>query len=151
NYRSPNMVVAAAGAVNHEEVVADVAMRFAPFEAIPAPEPLPAKFIGGTRIERRDLAQVHVALGFEGVRQGDPAIHSLQVFANVLGGGMSSRLFQEVREIRGLCYSVYSFHAPYHDTGLFAIYAGTDPNDVDELMRVCASEIEEAAITVTES
>jgi predicted Zn-dependent peptidase len=55
-----------------------------------------------------------------------------------------------VREIRGLCYSVYSFHVPYHDTGLFSIYAGTDPNDVDELMRVCAAEIETAAENITE-
>jgi predicted Zn-dependent peptidase len=151
NYRSPNMVVAAAGAVNHEEVVADVAMRFAPFEAMPAPEPLPAKFIGGTSIERRDLEQVHVALGFEGVRQGAPETHSLQVFANVLGGGMSSRLFQEVREIRGLCYTIYAFHAPYQDTGMFAMYAGTDPNDLEELMRVCVDEIAKAADTITDA
>jgi predicted Zn-dependent peptidase len=151
NYRSPNMVVAAAGAVNHEEVVADVAMRFAPFDAAPAPEPLPAKFIGGTSIERRDLEQVHVALGFEGVRQGAPETHSLQVFANVLGGGMSSRLFQEVREIRGLCYTIYAFHAPYQDTGMFAMYAGTDPNDLEELMRVCVDEIAKAADTITEA
>jgi predicted Zn-dependent peptidase len=151
HYRSPDMVISAAGAVSHEQIVADAERLFAPFAGPAAPMPAPAKFIGGTHIEQRDLEQVHVALGFEGVPQGDPMIHSLQVFANALGGGMSSRLFQEVREIRGLCYSVYSFHAPYHDTGLFAIYAGTDPNDVDELMRVCAAEIEEAAITVSET
>jgi predicted Zn-dependent peptidase len=137
--------------VSHQQIVAEAEKLFAPFEGPAAPTPSAAKFVGGTHIESRDLEQVHVALGFEGLRQGDPAIHSLQVFANVLGGGMSSRLFQEVREIRGLCYSVYSFHAPYHDTGLFAIYAGTDPNDVDELMRVCAGEIEKAAETVSEA
>jgi predicted Zn-dependent peptidase len=151
HYRSPDMVISAAGAVSHQQIVAEAERLFAPFEGPAAPTPSAAKFVGGTRIEQRDLEQVHVALGFEGVRQGDPAIHSVQVFANVLGGGMSSRLFQEVREIRGLCYSVYSFHAPYHDTGLFAIYAGTDPNDVDELMRVCAGEIEKAAETVSET
>ena len=63
---------------------------------------------------------------------------------------MSSRLFQEVREIRGLCYSIYAFHVPYHDTGMFAMYAGTDPNDVEELMRVCTHEIARAADTITE-
>ncbi|MGZ3409747.1 MAG: M16 family metallopeptidase [Xanthobacteraceae bacterium] len=151
HYRSPDMVISAAGAVSHQQIVAEAEKLFTPFEGPAAPTPSAAKFVGGTHIESRDLEQVHVALGFEGLRQGDQAIHSLQVFANVLGGGMSSRLFQEVREIRGLCYSVYSFHAPYHDTGLFAIYAGTDPNDVDELMRVCAGEIEKAAETVSEA
>ncbi len=150
NYRSPDMVIAAAGAVNHEAIVADVAMRFASFDGPAAPAPQAAKFIGGTSIEKRDLEQVHVALGFEGVRQGDPATHSLQVFANVLGGGMSSRLFQEIREIRGLCYTIYAFHAPYQDTGMFAVYAGTDPNDLEELMRVCVDEIVKAVDTVTE-
>jgi predicted Zn-dependent peptidase len=150
HYRSHNMVISAAGAVSHEEIVTEAERLFASFDGPAAPMPSPAKFVGGTRIEKRDLEQVHLALGFEGLPQGDPAIHSLQVFANVLGGGMSSRLFQEVREIRGLCYSVYSFHAPYHDTGLFAIYAGTDPNDLDELMKVCAGEIEKATETVTE-
>ncbi|HVG50863.1 MAG TPA: pitrilysin family protein [Xanthobacteraceae bacterium] len=151
HYRSPDMVISAAGSVTHEQIVDEAVRLFKSFEGEAAPVPSGAKFVGGTRIEKRDLEQVHVALGFEGVKQGDPAIHSLQVFANVLGGGMSSRLFQEVRELRGLCYSVYSFHAPYHDTGLFAIYAGTDPNDVDELMRVCADEIEKAGETITEA
>ena len=79
-----------------------------------APAPAAARrFGGGARIEPRDLEQVHIALALEGVPQRDPSIYSLQVFTNVLGGGMSSRLFQEVREMRGLCYSIYAFHAPY--------------------------------------
>ena len=93
---------------------------------------------------------MHVTLGLEGVPQTDPSIHSLQVFSIALGGGMSSRLFQEVRELRGLCYSIYAFHSPYHDTGLFALYAGTDPADVEELMRVAVGEIVIAAETMTE-
>ena len=151
HYRGPDMVISAAGAVEHATVVDEVAtacLRRSPAPAAPVPQP--ARFVGGTRIEKRDLEQVHVALGLEGVPQGDPSIHSLQVFAIVLGGGMSSRLFQEVREIRGLCYSIYAFHAPYHDTGLFALYAGTDPTDLEELMRVAVGEIENAAETVTE-
>ena len=108
--------------------------------------PAPANFGGGTRVERRDLEQVHIALALEGVPQGDPSLHSLQVFNSVLGGGMSSRLFQEVREQRGLCYAIYSFHMPYFDTGVFELYAGTDQADVPELMQVmidaiaCATE-----------
>jgi predicted Zn-dependent peptidase len=151
HYRSPDMVISAAGAVSHQQIVEEAERLFQPFGGDSAPQPVAAKFVGGTRIESRDLEQVHLALGFEGLPQGHANIHSLQVFASVLGGGMSSRLFQEVREIRGLCYSVYAFHAPYHDTGLFAIYAGTDPNDLDELMRVCAAEIEKASETITEA
>jgi len=150
HYRGPDMVVSAAGAVDHAHVVAEAERLFAPFGEPAAPAPQPGRFVGGTRIERRELEQVHVALGFEGVPQRDTAAHSLQVLANALGGGMSSRLFQEVREIRGLCYSIYAFHVPYHDTGMFAMYAGTDPNDVEELMRVCTHEIARAADTITE-
>jgi predicted Zn-dependent peptidase len=103
NYRAPDMVVAAAGAVDHRQVVAEVEQRFAAFTGPEAPLPEPATFSGGARIEQRDLEQVHVAFALEGVPQRDPSMYSLQVFTNVLGGGMSSRLFQEVREIRGLC------------------------------------------------
>ena len=151
NYKSPDMVVGAAGAVDHKAIVEEVQRRFASFDGPAAPAPQSAQFVGGTSIEKRDLEQVHVAVGFEGVKQGDPASHSLQVFANILGGGMSSRLFQEVREIRGLCYTVYAFHAPYKDTGMFAMYAGTDPNDLEELMRVCVDEIVKSVDTITEA
>ena len=75
-----------------------------------APAPEPARFGGGTHVEKRELEQVHIALALPGVSQSDPSLYSLQVFTNVLGGGMSSRLFQEVREKRGLCYSIYAFH-----------------------------------------
>src|SRR5580704_2554699 len=126
NYRAPGMVVAAAGAVHHEEVVTEAARRFGSFAGPAASAPEPARFGGGAHVEQRDLEQVHIALALEGVAQRDPTIYSLQVFANVLGGGMSSRLFQEVRELRGLCYSIYAFHAPYADTGMFGLYAGTD-------------------------
>jgi predicted Zn-dependent peptidase len=150
NYRAPGMVVAAAGAVRHEEVVAEAQRRFAGFvgPAIGAAEP--ARFCGGAFVEKRDLEQVHIAMALEGVAQRDPTIFSLQVFTNVLGGGMSSRLFQEVRELRGLCYAIYTFHAPYTDTGMFGLYAGTDAIDAPELMRVVVSEIAAAADTITE-
>ena len=101
----------------------------------PAPA-RPARFVGGTYIERQDLEQAHLALAIEGLPQRDPSLFSLQMFSNIMGGGMSSRLFQEVREIRGLCYSISSFHMAYSDTGFFGIYAGTDDNDAPELMQV---------------
>src|SRR5262245_18552494 len=151
NYRAPDMVVAAAGGVDHQAVVDEVERRFSGFIGPAAATPEPARFIGGSCIESRDLEQVHVALAMPGVPQRDPSLFSLQIFTTVLGGGMSSRLFQEVRDIRGLCYSIYAFHAPYADTGMFGLYAGTDANDVPELMRVVVDEITNAADTITET
>jgi predicted Zn-dependent peptidase len=150
NYRAPDMVIAAAGSVDHAQIVAEVEQRFASFAGPKGPVPEPAKFSGGSRIEQRDLEQVHVAFALEGVPQRDPSIYSLQVFTNILGGGMSSRLFQEVREIRGLCYTVYAFHAAYADTGVLGVYAGTDASDLPELMRVVVDEIGNAAETLSE-
>ena len=106
---------------------------------------------GGTRVETRDLEQVHIALALQGVPVRDPSLYSLQVFTSVLGGGMSSRLFQEVREIRGLCYTIQAFHMPYSDTGLFGLYAGTDEADAPELMRVVIDQIESATETLNEA
>jgi predicted Zn-dependent peptidase len=148
NYRAPDMVIVAAGAVDHDAVAAEVERRFTSFVGPAAPAPEPAGFIGGARIETRDLEQVHIALAMQGLPQRDPNLFSLQVFTSVLGGGMSSRLFQEVREQRGLCYAIYAFHSPYSDTGTFGLYAGTDAADVAELMRVVVGEIGAAAESI---
>jgi predicted Zn-dependent peptidase len=145
------MVVVAAGAVEHRAVLANVERRFASFAGPRSPMPEPARFIGGSRIEARDLEQVHIALAMHGLPHRDPNLLSLQVFTNVLGGGMSSRLFQEVREQRGLCYAIYAFHAPYSDIGMFGLYAGTDAADVPELMRVVVGEINAAAESINEA
>ena len=151
NYRAPDMVVAATGAIEHGAVVAEVERRFGQFNGPAAPLPQPASFGGGTKLEARDLEQVHIALALEGLAQRHADYFSLQVFTIVLGGGMSSRLFQEVREKRGLCYTISAFHAPYQDTGMFGIYAGTDAADVKELMKVAVSETAAAAAGITES
>jgi predicted Zn-dependent peptidase len=151
NYRAPDMVVAAAGAVEHQAIVAEVERRFGKFAGPAAPVPEPARFAGGSHIESCDLEQVHVALAMHGLPQRDPALFSLQVFTSALGGGMSSRLFQEVREIRGLCYAIYAFHMPYSDTGMFSLYAGTDAADLPELMRVVVGEIASASETLSEA
>ncbi len=151
NYRAPNMLVAAAGAVDHQQIVAEAERRFTGFVGPDAPEPDPARFGGGTRVETRDLEQVHIALALQGLPVRDPRLYSLQVFTSVLGGGMSSRLFQEVREIRGLCYTIQAFHMPYSDTGMFGLYAGTDEADAPELMRVVIDQIENATETLNEA
>lgn len=151
NYRAPNMVVAAAGAVEHDAIVADVDKRLAGFTGPAAPAPEPAHFGGGTRVETRELEQVHIAMALQGLPVRDDQLYSLQVFTSVLGGGMSSRLFQEVREIRGLCYAIHAFHMPFADTGLFALYAGTDEADAPELMRVVIEQIGNATETLNET
>lgn len=151
NYCAPDMVIAAAGAVDHAAIVDDVGRKFAGFAARLAPVPQGARFRGGASIVRRDLEQVHIALALEGVPQTDSSLYPMQVFTNIVGGGMSSRLFQEVREIRGLCYAIYCFHAPYADTGMFGLYAGTDSADVEELMQVVVDQIGGAAEKISEA
>jgi predicted Zn-dependent peptidase len=151
HYRAPKMVVAAAGAVDHAAVVAEVEKRFGGFNGQAGHRPEPAHFGGGTHVEKRELEQVHIALALPGVSQTDASLYSLQAFTSVLGGGMSSRLFQEAREKRGLCYSIYSFHVPYSDVGMFGLYAGTDAADTSELMRLIVEEIANTAETLSEA
>ncbi|QDP22499.1 M16 family metallopeptidase [Bradyrhizobium cosmicum] len=152
HYRGPDMVVAAAGAVDHRQVVAEVEKRFASFEGTAGPKPQSAMFgKGGAKVVHRELEQAHLTLALEGVPQSDLSLFSLQVFTNILGGGMSSRLFQEVREKRGLCYSIYSFHAPYSDTGFFGLYTGTDPADAPEMMEVVVDIMNDSVETLTEA
>ncbi len=153
HYRGPDMVVAAAGAVDHKRVVAEVEKPVREFRGDRRRQNRrPAMFgKGGSRVVHRDLEQAHLTLALEGVPQTDLSLFSLQVFTNTLGGGMSSRLFQEVREKRGLCYSIYTFHAPYADTGFFGLYTGTDPADAPEMMEVIVDVISDAVETLTEA
>src|SRR5580700_10106000 len=151
NYRAPDIVVAAAGAVDHQAVLAEVEKRFSSFSAPASPAPEPARFGGGTHVEKRELEQVHIALALPGVAQTDPSLYSLSVFNNVLGGGMSSRLFQEAREKRGLCYSIYSFHVTYTDVGMFGLYAGTDAADTVQLMQLVFFKIAATTETISET
>ena len=141
HYGPKRMVFAGAGRLEHGRLV-ELAQRL--FGELPATEgetPAPARYAGGSRIERRpDLEQVHLCVAVEGLPYHHPDHYVLQVLSTALGGGMSSRLFQEARENRGLCYSVFSFAAAYADTGQLGVYAGTDPEDVPELLQVVADE-----------
>ncbi|TAK48674.1 MAG: insulinase family protein [Xanthobacteraceae bacterium] len=151
HYHSPSIIVAAAGAVEHAAIVADAEQRLVSLKGPAAVAAEPATFGGGMRVVRRKLEQAHIALALEGVAQTDPTLFSAQVFSNVLGGGMSSRLFQEIREKRGLCYSIYTFHMPYSDTGMFGLYAGADAEDTPELIRVVVDEMTGALDTIAEA
>ena len=141
HYGAGDMVVAAAGRIEHEAFCGLVTDAF---DALPAggrPVPDPAVYSGGEHLEARDLEQVHLILGFEGVGYHDPDYYGSLVLSTILGGGMSSRLFQEVREVRGLAYAIYSFVSAYDDGGLFGIYAGTGENDTSELLSVVVDEL----------
>jgi predicted Zn-dependent peptidase len=141
HYGAPRMILAAAGQVDHDALVA---MAEAAFDRLPPPSPRerePARYRGGDFREERDLEQVHLVLGFRGVGYRDPDFYALSVLSTLLGGGMSSRLFQEAREKRGLVYSIYSFPSAYSDTGVFGIYAGTGEQEVEELLPLICDEL----------
>jgi predicted Zn-dependent peptidase len=149
-YRPQDMVVAVAGNVDHASVVRLVKAAFATAgldagEAAPAGPRLGAQraaSLGGVRVVHRTTEQANVVLGTPGMSRRDDRRWALGVLNAALGGGMSSRLFQEVREKRGLAYSVYSYHAQYADTGLFGIYAGCVPRKVDDVLAICREEVE---------
>ncbi|MGP0059730.1 MAG: M16 family metallopeptidase [Beijerinckiaceae bacterium] len=136
HYRSDVMVIGAAGAANHAEIVAAAEKRFAALPVAAAEPSASARYIGGQAMLKRRLEQAHVIVGFEGVSYADPTHYALHVFTNAVGGGMSSRLFQEIREKRGLVYAINTFHWGYSDSGLFGFYAATGRRQVEELMPV---------------
>lgn len=150
HYSAPRAVVAAAGAVDHAAIVELAEKHLTLGRGEPATRE-PAAFRGGERRVERDLEQAHVALVFPGCSLIDPATYAIQIYSSILGGGMSSRLFQEVREKRGLAYSVYAFHWAYADTGMLGVYAGTGGENLAELMAVTLDQMAETAASVTET
>ena len=154
HYHAGNMVLAAAGAVDHAELVALAEAALVTLPAAPSPIPAPrdgARYHGGEARIEGDEEQVHLVLGFPGKPFRDGAHYPLQIFSSVLGGGLSSRLFQEVREKRGLAYAIDAFHWPFSDCGVFGISAGTAPEDVGTLTEVAFDCLRQAAEDVSEA
>ena len=151
HYGAGTMVLAAAGKIEHARFLDLVTQAFDSLPEVTNTEVAPAEYLGGDYREGRELEQVHVLFGFESVGYRDPDYYTASVFSTLFGGGMSSRLFQEVREKRGLVYSIYSFASPYHDGGLFGIYAGTGENEVEELIPVICDELGKASHEVGEA
>lgn len=141
HYGAWNMILVGAGRIEHETLAALAADAFSGLSPGEAPTTEPTRYEGGDFRESRELEQAHVVLGFEGMSYEDPEFHAASVLSTLFGGGMSSRLFQEVREKRGLAYSVYSFLSCYRDGGLFGIYAGTGAKEAGQLIPVVADEI----------
>ncbi|MDI3420742.1 M16 family metallopeptidase [Streptomyces luteolus] len=154
HYDPRHLVVAAAGNVDHNKVVRQVRAAFEKAGALKDLEASPIaprdgrrtiRTAGGLDVVDRKTEQAHVVLGMPGLARTDERRWALGVLNTALGGGMSSRLFQEVREKRGLAYSVYSYTSGYADCGLFGVYAGCRPSQVHDVLRICRDELDQVA------
>jgi predicted Zn-dependent peptidase len=149
HYGPERMVIAAAGALDHDQLVDLVQQHFADLPQVAPALADPARYVGGEYREDDELEQVHIVLGFPSPSFNDRLHYPTLLLSNLLGGGMSSRLFQEIREKRGLVYSIYSFAHPFQDGGVFAIYAGTGETEAKELVPVTLAELRKVQRDVT--
>ena len=150
-YTADRVIISASGAVNHDDFVAKCEKLFQDVNTHPGQVPEPARYRGGFNYEKKANEQVNLLLGFEGVPYDSPDYWTMKVLSVILGGGMTSRLFQEIREKRGLVYTVHASSDSDADTGLFTIYAGTGEKQVAELMPVLCDEIKKFSDTLTQT
>ncbi|SEM97282.1 Predicted Zn-dependent peptidase [Gemmobacter aquatilis] len=151
HYGPDQMILSASGGVDHEAIVAQATAIFGGLTPVGAPNVELARFGGAERREVKDLEQVHFALSFEAPGYRHPDVYTAQVYATVMGGGMSSRLFQKIREERGLCYSIFAQSGAYEDTGSITVYAGTSAAEIGDLTHLTISELKRAADDMTEA
>jgi predicted Zn-dependent peptidase len=141
HYQGSSMVIAAAGNIHHQELLERCEEYFGNIKTGKQTSASSGVFSGGEHREYRDLEQIHFIFGFSGPAIGSSDFYAMSVLSNLLGGGMSSRLFQDIREKRGLVYSIDSFMSSYSDVGLFGIYAGTGDNQIKELIPALCDQI----------
>ena len=151
NYRAADMTFIASGAVDHATMVKLVSEKFAKLNPGPAPAPLGARYAGGDIRFEEDLEQAHIAYALPGISSSDPDFYVGQVYVTALGGGMSSRLFQEARERRGLCYAISAFAQSSRDSGTIGIYTGTGEKEAGEISAVIAGEMESLVGTASDA
>jgi predicted Zn-dependent peptidase len=144
-YGGDRMVIAAAGNLDPEDLVLRSQKLFAGVSASSASRPPAGEYHGGYLRDNRDLEQAHLVMGFNGIGFGDDDYYPLAVLSTALGGGMSSRLFQEMREKRGLVYSIYTFSSAFADGGIFGLYAGTGEEKIHELVSAASGELRRIA------
>lgn len=149
-YTPKRLVVSAAGHVDHDDFVKRVGDAFTDLPPDLSFDPKPAEYVGGDYRVQKDTEQSHLLIGFRGLPRRHENMFGVVALATILGGGMSSRLYQEIREKRGLVYSIFAFHTTYQDDGQFALYAGTSPEHLPELVPVACEEILKFADTLTE-
>lgn len=140
-YSYKNMAVVAAGNIKEKDLVKWSQKYFTSLGTNKIKAPQAAKYSGGDFRKEKKLEQINLVMGFKGLSYLDPNYYAAQILAMILGGGMSSRLFQEVREQRGLAYSIYAFNHSHFDSGIFGIYAGTTPEKTNELISATSGEI----------
>jgi predicted Zn-dependent peptidase len=145
-YGPEQMVLSAAGSVDHEKIVSQVKLLFDKKEPISKAAMISSKYNGGEKQVDKNLEQAHFALAFEAPGYRDETIYTSQIYSIALGGGMSSRLFQEIREKRGLCYTIFAQGGAYSDTGLLTIYSGTSADSLKDLSDITISEMKRMAI-----
>jgi predicted Zn-dependent peptidase len=150
HYAPERMILAAAGAVDHDALVKLAERLYGDMTPGRPSTPEPARFVAGERRKTKRLEQAHLALAFETPRQTDNDAIAAQVLSCALGGGMSSRLFQEAREKRGLCYSIFAQTSAYADTGSMTIYAGTGAAELKALTDVIVQEMRASADALTD-
>ncbi len=153
HYIPNNMVISLAGNIKHQQAVEKLTPIF---EKLKAGEQrrvsTPPKGISNLNCQNKGTEQVHMVIGTPGYQLDHRDVYTVQLMNTVLGGGLSSRLFQEIREQRGLVYSVYSYHSSYHDSGLFAVYAGLSKNNVNQAMELIFKEVKDISQNgITES
>ena len=150
NYNPKKMIISAAGKINHDQFVEMIKNSCTNLPIGKSNKREKANFLSGEYREEKKLEQIHLLLGFEGIDLYHDDYFSLDIFASLLGGGMSSRLFQEIREKRGLVYGISSFSASYTDTGMFGIYCGTGENQIQELIPVLFNELNTSPSSISE-
>ncbi|MGC6454491.1 MAG: M16 family metallopeptidase [Candidatus Puniceispirillaceae bacterium] len=148
HYGAGQMLVTGSGAVDHDDFVGRVESRLSRLQTAEHAERTAPQWLGGRHVETRDLEQTHLVIGLPSFGATDERRYALMLLSTLFGGGMSSRLFQEVREKRGLCYSIFSFASMYSDSGHFGIYAGTSAAQADEMLSVTASQLADLAAGV---
>jgi predicted Zn-dependent peptidase len=151
HYAPNQMILSASGGVDHDAIVRQAEALFGHLKAQDESRILPARFDGGEKRKVKKLEQAHFALAFEAPGYRDDAVYAAQVYATAMGGGMSSRLFQKVREERGLCYSIFAQSGAYEDTGQITIYAGTSEAEIGALTDLTVDELKRAATDMTEA
>ncbi|MEM7318673.1 MAG: pitrilysin family protein [Pseudomonadota bacterium] len=149
HYGPDQMILSAAGAVDHDALVRAAETMFGHLSPRKGLVAQPARFTGGEARHDKDLEQAHFALAIESPGYRDDGIYTAQIYSSALGGGMSSRLFQEVRENRGLCYTIFAQTGAYADTGTTTIYAGTSAGQVGDLAAITIDEMKRAAEDMT--
>ena len=151
HYGPEQMILSAAGAVDHDAIVRMAEEFFGHMGRRPVLVPETARFSGGEVRQTKTLEQAHFALAFESPGYRDDAIYTAQVYASAIGGGMSSRLFQEIRENRGLCYTIFAQAGAYSDTGMTTVYAGTSADQISDLATITVDEMKRAVGDISQA